>query len=286
MNHENPIHPNSSIFTDKELTLPKFDGRGQILCCGQTPAEKELFMAEHLSPSSSLPTGSVRLIYRLIAVGCVLFVMLTFAAMASYPGGSQFDPDATGYRFFENFYSDLGNTVTPRGASNLVSVVLFAVAMSVAGLAVAGFFFVFRSLLSGTWRGRALGNIAAFLGIFSAVGFAGVGFTPCNLWPYMHWICANVSFRILLLAVAVDSVALGLDRDTPRTCLWIFAGFGLLLAGYILLLKFGPSMSTPTGRVVQVASQKVIIYSSILSIGVQTLIADRMFRQSRVSVPA
>ncbi len=154
------------------------------------------------------------------------------------------------------------------------------------GEASAGFFFVFRSLLSGTKRGRALGNIAAVLGIFSAIGFVGVGFTPCNLWPYMHWICANVSFRILLLAVAVDSVALGLDRDTPRRCLWIFAGFGLLLAGYILLLQFGPSMSTPTGRVVQVASQKVIIYSSILSIGVQTLIADRLVRQSRVSVVA
>ncbi len=154
----------------------------------------------------------------------------------------------------------------------------------VAGLAVAGFFFVFRLLLARTWRGRALGNIAAVPGIFSAIGFAGVGFTSCNLWPYMHWIGANISFRILLLAV--DSVALGLDRDTLRTCLWIFAGFGLLLAGYIPLLKCGQSMSTPTGGVVQVASQKVIIYFSILSIGMQTLIVDGLVGQFRFSVPA
>jgi hypothetical protein len=45
----------------------------------------------------------------------VQFLLLTAIAMLVYPGGAVYEPDASRYLFFRNFFSDLGATVTPSG---------------------------------------------------------------------------------------------------------------------------------------------------------------------------
>jgi hypothetical membrane protein len=213
--------------------------------------------------------------FRLVVVGCVAFMVLTGAAMLLFPGGTQFDHDARGYRFFDNFFSDLGNTVTPSGESNFSSMILFGIGLTVAGVSVATFFVIFRRMFS---RARRLGTIAAVCGFISAVGFVGVAVTPWNLLPYEHMFCVNLAFRLLLLAVALDTVAFWRDRYAPRACLYIFLAFAVLLVGYLSLLAFGPSLGTRTGRAIQVAGQKIIVYGSIAAIGCQAWIADRRLR--------
>ena len=68
------------------------------------------------------------------------FVVLTVAAMLAYPGGNAQDPRAAGYSFFENFFSDLGQTWVRYGnlrTPNPVSFPLFVVALVTVGLAIA-----------------------------------------------------------------------------------------------------------------------------------------------------
>ena len=53
--------------------------------------------------------------YLFIVVGCGLFVLLTIAAMFTYPGGTFTDETTVGYDFFRNFFSDLGRVTAPNG---------------------------------------------------------------------------------------------------------------------------------------------------------------------------
>jgi hypothetical protein len=55
----------------------------------------------------------------------VQFLILTALAMWVYPGGAVYEPEATHYLFFRNFFSDLGATRTPSGHANLSSHLLF-----------------------------------------------------------------------------------------------------------------------------------------------------------------
>ncbi|MGW8250803.1 MAG: hypothetical protein ACWGO1_09195 [Anaerolineales bacterium] len=65
----------------------------------------------------------------LVMVACLLFPILTTLAMLFYPGGTRGNPDVQGYRFFENFFSELGLTQSYAGGSQTTSFVLFTLAL-------------------------------------------------------------------------------------------------------------------------------------------------------------
>lgn len=44
-------------------------------------------------------------IFRLVAIVCVLFVLLTVVAMLFYPGGPATNPTTSGYSFFTNAWN-------------------------------------------------------------------------------------------------------------------------------------------------------------------------------------
>ncbi len=51
-------------------------------------------------------------------IGMVLFVVLYFAATFYYPGGSQFDPDAAGFSWADNYWCNLLNDKAINGQKN------------------------------------------------------------------------------------------------------------------------------------------------------------------------
>ena len=59
-----------------------------------------------------------------------------------YEGGTMNDPSSMGYSFTRNFFSDLGQ-YTPE---NMVSLILFATALTVCGLTFNAYFFYFIKL--------------------------------------------------------------------------------------------------------------------------------------------
>ncbi len=110
------------------------------------------------------------------------FVLLTVAAMLLYPGGTVADPEASRYRFFHNFFSDLGRTVTSDGEANTLSALLFVIALSGAGLSLVWFFLAAPRLLRRSRAGRALSVLGSLFGVVSGLAFVGVAWTPANLW--------------------------------------------------------------------------------------------------------
>jgi hypothetical protein len=84
--------------------------------------------------------------FRVVIAVCVWFFTLTIAAMFVYPGGHVGDADSNVYTFFKSFFSDLGQTRTYSGASNLPLLLLFCIALFATAQGSGLFFVAFARL--------------------------------------------------------------------------------------------------------------------------------------------
>ncbi len=214
-------------------------------------------------------------IFDVVLLICVFFLFATTLAMALYAGGTSLDPSTRGYQFDANFLSDLGRARARNGAPNTFPALLFQAALSGAGVALALFFLAFARLF---WRGLALRVLVGFgtaLGLIAAFCFLGVALVPSDVDSPRHGAFAAWAFRSFLGAALFYSLAIATQRHYPRAAAWVFVAFTLALAAYVTLISRGPLPSSPQGLLIQALGQKLIVYASIASIFVQSLIARR-----------
>jgi hypothetical protein len=223
-----------------------------------------------------------RALFGVVAVVCALFFAATAVAMLLYPGGSVANPGADRYAFFENFFSDLGQTHVgygDAGTSNLAAMMLFAFSLIAVALGLALFFVIFSRLFRRSGNAILLSRIAALCGFVTCVSFIGVALTPWNLFLNEHNLFVTWAFRSFLAAVLLLTIATMLEPGFPRSFASVFGVFALVLGAYVGLLAFGPPASTPAGSVVQVTGQKVIAYASVLVVLIQALSARALLRR-------
>jgi hypothetical protein len=230
------------------------------------------------TPSTS--QGKIRQLYLVIAVGCAVFVVLTFIAMLTYPGGSVDNHATRGYSFTHSFLSNLGMVTALSGEPNWVSAILFFISLSAAGTCLVIFFIIFLRLFQSSRLQRVLCLIGSTFGVLAGISFVGIAFAPADLARPAHVQFVMWAFRLFPLAVLFYVPVLFMDKHYPKVSAWVFAVFCLMLIGYYLLMTNGPSFSSPEGLVIQVVGQKVIAYASILSIGIQSLGAYRFLGTS------
>ena len=214
------------------------------------------------------------------------FILLTTLAMWIFPGGTMADPATQGYSFWNNFFSELGMTVTESGAANPIGAVLFFIALSGAGLAELVFFLAFLQFFSGSRLLRALSLAGTFFGIISGLGFIGVAFTPANLLLAAHAEFVLLAFRAFVPAVFFYCLAIWLHPHFPNVYAGIYLAFAALLVAYIWLLTSGPELASAQGVLVQAVGQKVIVYAAILSMGFQSWGALQRMAQRKAAAAA
>jgi hypothetical membrane protein len=202
--------------------------------------------------------------------------LLTAVAMLVYPGGTVTDKTTVGYSFFQNFFSDLGRTVTRAGAPNTIAMVLFATAMTLAGGGLAAFFVAFTQFFSNPLSSKILSWLAALFGVACGVCFIGVGWAPANLNLTLHSDFTRFAFYLFPIAAILAAIAILRKPSYPKRYALVFGLFALLLIAYIILLVAGPSPRTPEGMVIQATGQKLIAYASIISILIEALGAQRV----------
>lgn len=250
------------------------------------PAQRAVESASERSvPNTAWP----RRIFGAVAATCVMFVVLTTAAMIFYPGGARPIASSHGYRFLLNSFSDLGQTRTQLGVTNYASSLLFGVAMLVVA-AGAGVFFVAFARYFATHEAspvaRRLNLAATVAGLASAGFFAGVGLTPYNLLLPEHQIANNWAFYLLLAAIVLETAAIRGLQSMPAALLRVNLAFMVILTGYMGVLLFGPPGSTLVGDEVRVIAQKLIVYTSIATIFSQALLIRTHLARPRAAYAA
>ena len=108
------------------------------------------------------------------------------------------------------------------------------------------------------------------------MAYVGIAFSPANLLPGPHVKFVLLAFRAFLPAVVFYILAIAFDPDYPNRYAGLYLIFAVLLAGYILLLTRGPGVETAQGVVVQVIGQKIIGYSAIITIFLQSWGAGKL----------
>ena len=216
-----------------------------------------------------------RTVYDFGIQSAALFVIASGVAMVLYPGGSFSDHATVGYTFSRNFFSDLGMFTAHGGASNLPSMLLFLVALSLCGVGLVLFFIAFPRRFAGAPLARNWSRAGSVCGVIVGLCFIGVAFTPADLLLDAHIAFVKAAFRAFPIAAACYAIAIFRSPSYPRAYGWVFVGFGVALVGYLLLLEFGPRITTDAGLAIQVGGQKVIAYGSIGCVLVQAIGARR-----------
>jgi len=202
----------------------------------------------------------------LVMAACLLFPLLTTLAMIFYPGGSRTNPDQAGYRFFENFFSELGLSQSYAGGPQTASFVLFTAALSLAGAAMILYYLLAPSLFWGTTKLRISSLAGSTFGILSGLSFIGVAFTPADIYLAPHALFVQLAFVTFFIAVSFYALAIFLHPGFPNKYGWANLSFGILLGIYIWLLFYGPGTDTQTGLIIQVTGQKLIAYAAVACI--------------------
>ena len=216
--------------------------------------------------------------YLLMAASSAQFIVLTVIAMVLYPGGQLTDDTTVGYDFFRNFFSDLGRTQGYAGGTQWGSTALFFIALNVGGLGLIYFFIHAPKLFKGQRVERILAIVGSMFGIFAGICFMGVAFTPANVPTLLqpHILFVQLAFTTFLVVVITYAIAIWRTAYYPNMYAWAYVGFGVVLSAYIYLLFWGPPADTDTGLIINATGQKIIVYSSLIIMFIQSLGAWRV----------
>tara|TARA_B100000959_G_scaffold272128_1_gene321110 strand:+ start:3402 stop:4013 length:612 start_codon:yes stop_codon:yes gene_type:complete len=185
--------------------------------------------------------------------------------MYSYPGGNIHDPLQIGYSFTHNFLSDLGGMKSRSGESNTVSSYIFNACMISFFLGGIAFLYVpglFKNNRTNYYLAIA-GSLFFFIG---ACFFAGVGFTPYDLYFKQHVFFALNGFRLMVPAGIFYLIVL-LRSPIKNSYSLVTSFFLLSTLAYVLYQIFEDSpLISMEAMIRQATMQKLITFVHLLSI--------------------
>jgi hypothetical membrane protein len=204
-----------------------------------------------------------------------LAALLAIASMTRYPGGTPLDPSSKGYSITHNFLSDLGMTVAYDGQPNAAGALLFVLSLCIIVVVLGGCLVGLIRLYSASPASRRLARAAGVAGLFVCAAFTGVAFTPENRVMGLHIQFTLLAFRIFPVVPLLFALASFHSKTLPRRVAAAWAGLSVVLAGYVIMLGWGPSLQSPEGLVTQVAAQKIVTVVAVAIIVYQSVEADR-----------
>jgi len=222
-------------------------------------------------------------VFRIVVLIGLLFYLLITLSMLLYPGGTKADPTTQGYSFFTNFLSDLGQTVSLSGQPNIPSMVLFCIAMVLAGIATVLFSLAFTQLFTLSSFTISLSRLGALSGLIAGICLIGVGIVPENVASGLHNFCIYAALVIFVAAYIFFFLAVVRAKGLPKRISWVYIALGIVLIVYTIISVwvtfFGPAPGTPAWVVIQATGQKIIVYAALLGLIVESLLLPPILRK-------
>jgi len=230
-----------------------------------------------------LATGSMRVIsdrqkaqiLKFCVASFAVYALCNLGAMLLYGGGTSSDPSARGYTFSQNFFSDLGMVRAYSGQPNTSSLLLFASALLLMGMALISFFAIMPGYFTGSRLARTASRVGSFAGVVAGLCCAGIAATPWDLFLSAHLKFVYVLSASFLCSMLGYFVAILANRDYPNRHAILFAVYAVILGAYVGLMLLGPDIHTREGLTLLAAGQKVVIYAGMLCWFLQFLGAYR-----------
>ncbi len=221
-------------------------------------------------------------VFRIVVLVGLLFYLLITISMLLYPGGTKANRNTQGYSFFTNFLSDLGQSVALNGQPNTASMVLFCIAMALAGIATVLFSLAFTQLFVLTPRTIWFSHVGALSGVIAGICLIGVGIVPENLASNVHNFCIYAGLLIFVGAYIFFFLAMVRTKGLPKRISWVYYVLGVVFIVYTIIATwvtlFGPAPGTLAWVVIQATGQKIIVYAALLGLLIESLLLPSVLR--------
>ena len=176
-------------------------------------------------------------------LGVILFVLFTFLAMLSYPGG---------YDFISYHFSDLGSVFAKNGDLNTLSSFFFRFALFFITLSLIPFWLVIPSLFIESRLGMSLSICGSISGLLASPFIFGVALFPLDTHFSLHMVFTLIFVSFFSTAIFLYSVAILFTRKYP---------FYLSFLGFLLMiLLFAIFPLSLSGSFLGALLQKVAMY--------------------------
>jgi len=217
-------------------------------------------------------------VYQAVMIVLFAFIVLTTIAMVAYRGGNAFEETAVSYVFTQNFFSDLGMSVSYLDESKLLVMVLFILALGGAGLGLIGYSVATPYLFRHTAVSHWLARIGSFFGVLAGLSYIGIALTPANLYLDQHQLFVLMAFGGFAITAVFYTIAIFFTRSYPNRYGYAYSLFTAALFFYVWFMLNGPSFDSSEGAELQVVGQKIIVYISIFSMMIQTYGAQQQLK--------
>jgi len=182
-------------------------------------------------------------------LGGIIFVVTTFIAMLTYPGG---------YNFLEYSFSALGLTVIDSTPS-MLNYFLFVTACTGAAVCLIPFLFAMRTLFTETTGLKVLSWLGTILGLAAAPNLSALAVFAGNLYPEIHGNTTRLFFILIMAGILCYSIAIVMNSEYKN----IYAGIGFIVV--IICLLHIVAMFGVMGEYFGTALwQKVSVYALVL----------------------
>lgn len=211
----------------------------------------------------------------------IFFVLASIIAAYFYAGGNIHNPSQVGYSVTHNFLSDLGGFKSHSGKVNILSALLFNISMIMFILVGVSFLFVPRLFKENktNYFLSILGSIFFFLG---TVFFAGVGFTPYDLYLDIHVFFAINAFRFLIPASVLYFTVLLRSSISNKYALAIIVLFLFTFFYVVYQIVSASPLESLEKMVEQATLQKIIALINVVSIFILSFAFEEQIRKLKL----
>ena len=217
-------------------------------------------------------TKKERLLFFILpSIAIALFILLVFVAAFAYEGGNRINPESVGYSFSNNYLSDLGRLKTVAGVSNTIPFYCFNGALIVLS-AIFSFYFIFLpSLYDDDKRVQNISRLGSVCGLLASFCFAGVAYTPADLFFSAHVFFADWLYRLMNLTIFFYAISFIMMPKKHFALSLVFGFIGIIVSSHILLSDFGLADLFNEPHTIRVLSQKAATIALIFSVPLMTI---------------
>ena len=211
------------------------------------------------------------LFFILPSVAIILFISLVFVAAFAYEGGNRLDSQSVGYSFSNNYLSDLGRLKTVAGVPNVIPFYCFNGALIILSAIFSFYFLYLPSLYDDDERVQNISRLGSFCGLLASFCFAGVAYTPSDLFFSAHVFFADWLYRLMNLTIFFYAISFIIMPKKHFALSLVFGFIGLIVSSHILLSDFGFADFFNEPHTIRVLSQKAATIALVFSVPLMTI---------------
>lgn len=182
-------------------------------------------------------------------LGGIIFVVVTFIAMLTYPGG---------YSFLEYSFSALGLTVI-NSIPSMLNYYLFVTACTGAAVCLVPFLFAMRTFFTDNTGQKVLSWLGTLLGLGAAPNLSALAIFAGNVFPDIHGNTTRLFFILIMLGILCYSIAILMKSEYEN----IYALIGFIVV-VVCVLHIVGMFGVMTDLFATALWQKIAVYLLVL----------------------